>query len=91
MKQPVPMRVRTRHASTKFAGLSAPSATGGTRQLLRLFPRQVFGLHLDRMQSLVKGSLVSFEQIETYGTCHSLAITTVLQCLNRAQVPSVAL
>ena len=48
------MRVRTSHATTKFTGLSTPSATGGTRQLLRLFPRQVFGFHLVRMQSLVK-------------------------------------
>jgi len=59
------MRVRTSHASTKFAGLSAPSATGGARQLLRLFPRQVFGLHFFMVQSLVKQSLVSFEQIKT--------------------------
>lgn len=41
------------HARTKFPGLSALSATGGTRQLLRLFLRQGFGFHLVRMQSLV--------------------------------------
>jgi len=82
------MRVRTSHATTKFTGLSAPSATGGTRQLLRLFPRQVFGFHLVRMQSLVKEVWSVLNRLRLKH-CHSPAITSVLQCLNRLEVPSV--